>query len=184
MGTRKPPNRTLPERRIGEHGRDDHAPLLRKYPIDSPQAAARILALALLADGSIHLAELSTLARRGVLQRLGINATAFDDVIHELCADLLLDGAAASAGYLILGRDALRRILGDIGDPVLQRKLLRAVLDIVHADGELAGGEAVLLSVAADAWDIDPFDSYRILAQAGQRWPPQVRRLRRNSKPS
>ena len=34
----------------------------------------------------------------------------------------------------------------------------------MHADGELAGGEAVLLSVAADCWNIDPFDSYRILA--------------------
>lgn len=184
MGTRKPLHAGSHDRSSGlAVGHDRELPL-RTYPADSPQAAARVLALALLADGSIHVTELSTLSRRGILQRLGISATAFDDVIHELCTDLLIDGAAASSGYLILGRDALRRILGDIGDPALQRRLLRAVLDIVHADGELAGGEAVLLSAAADVWDIDPFDSYRILARPGKRWPPQVRRLRRDPKTS
>ena len=141
---------------------------LREYPVDSPQAAARILVLALLADGSIDWSELAVLARRGTLQRLGISEAAFDDVIHALCADMLVDSANASAGYLVLGRKVLCRILGDIGDPVLQRKLLRAVLDIVHADGELAGGEAVLLSVAAECWEIDPFDSYRLLAKPGR----------------
>lgn len=184
MGTRKPQHPSAHDvkgRAMAQHERE---PQLRPYPIDSPQASARVLALALLADGSIQLAELSTIARRGILARLGISATAFDDVIHELCADLLIDGAAASSGYLILGREALRRILGDIDDPALQRNLLRAVLDIVHADGELAGGEAVLLSVAAEAWDIDPFDSYRILARPGRRWPPQVRRIRRDPRPS
>lgn len=135
--------------------------------------------MALLADGSIDFSELSALARRGTLQRLGISEAAFDDVIHDLCADLLIDNFSPVSGYLVLGRDLLRRLLGDIGDPALQKKLLRGVLDIVHADGELAGGEAVLLSVAADCWDIDPFDSYRILATPGRRLPSQVRRLRR-----
>jgi uncharacterized tellurite resistance protein B-like protein len=135
--------------------------------------------MALLADGSIDFSELSALARRGTLQRLGISEAAFDDVIHELCADLLIDSSSPVSGYLVLGRNLLRRLLGDIGDPALQRKLLRGVLDIVHADGELAGGEAVLLSVAADCWNIDPFDSYRILATPGRRWPPQVCRIRR-----
>lgn len=144
-------------------------PVLRAYPADSPQAAARVLVLALLADGSIDWSELSVLARRGTLQHLGISEAAFDEVIHALCADLLVDRAAASGGYLVLGRKLLARILGDIGDPGLQRQLLRGVLDIVHADGELAGGEAVLLSVAAECWQIDPFDTYRLLAKPGRR---------------
>lgn len=179
MGSRKPNNPAAPRRPPFNEVQDEHGPALRDYPADSPQASARILAMALLADGSIDFAELSALARRGTLQRLGISEAAFDDVIHDLCTDLLIDNSPPVSGYLVLGRDLLRRLLGDIGDPTLQRKLLRGVLDIVHADGELAGGEAVLLSVAADCWDIDPFDSYRILATPGRRWPPQVRRLRR-----
>lgn len=143
--------------------------VLRSYPVDSPQAAARVLVLALLADGSIDWSELSVLARRGTLHRLGISEAAFDEVMHGLCADLLVDRAAASGGYLVLGRKILSRILGDIGDPALQRKLLRGVLEIVHADGELAGGEAVLLSVAAECWEIDPFDTYRLLAKPARR---------------
>jgi uncharacterized tellurite resistance protein B-like protein len=179
MGSRKPNNPAAPCRQALNEAQEERELTLRNYPPDSPQASARILAMALLADGSIDLSELSALARRGTLQRLGISEAAFDDVIHDLCADLLIDNSSPVSGYLVLGRDLLRRLLGDIGDPTLQKKLLRGVLDIVHADGELAGGEAVLLSVAADCWDIDPFDSYRILATPGRRLPSQVRRLRR-----
>ena len=178
MGSRKPPH--PPYNTLADDSPD---PRFREYPVDSPQAAARILALALLADGAIDPSELSALARRSTLQRLGITEQVFDEVIHDLCADLLIDSRSRSTifGDFVLGRDALRRILGDIDEPGLQHKLLRGVLDIVHADGELAGGEAVLLSVAAECWDIDPFDSYRILATPGRRWPPHVRRLRRGS---
>lgn len=181
MGSRKPhyPNRH--HQSSETLASDDQHPRFREYPIDSPQAAARILALALLADGAIDPAELSALARRSTLQRLGITEQVFDEVIHDLCTDLLIDSRATMFGDFVLGRDALRRILEDIDEPSLQHRLLRGVLDIVHADGELAGGEAVLLSVAAECWDIDPFDSYRILATPGRRWPPQVRRLRRGS---
>lgn len=179
MGSRKPNHPAAPRSQALNEAQDERDLALRSYPPDSPQASARILAVALLADGAIDFSELSALARRGTLQRLGISEAAFDKVIHELCADLLIDTPSPASGYLVLGRDLLRRILGDIGDPALQKKLLRGVLDIVHADGELAGGEAVLLSVAADCWDIDPFDSYRILAMPGRRWPPQVRNIRR-----
>lgn len=179
MGSRKPQHLNRQHQTSDTQASDAQYPRFRAYPIDSPQAAARILALALLADGAIDPSELSALARRSTLQRLGISEQAFDEVIHDLCADLLIDSRATMYGDFVLGRDALRRILGDIDDPLLQHKLLRGVLDIVHADGELAGGEAVLLSVAAECWDIDPFDSYRILATPGRRWPPQVRRLRR-----
>lgn len=183
MGTRKPKSSVTARGYSPRPVPADTEPPFRIYPMDSPQAAARILALALLADGSIQLSELSMLARRGILLRLGITEAGFDKVIHELCDDLLAGNRATDAGDLLLGRDVLRRILSDIDHPELQRKLLRGVLDIVHADGELAGGEAVLLSVAADCWQIDPFDSYRILAKPGRRRPPQAHRARRDSPP-
>lgn len=182
MGTRKPQPPVTVRGQSSDPAGNDRDLSFRSYPMDSPQAAARILALALLADGTIQLSELSSLSRRGTLQRLGITEAALDAVIHELCSDLLA-GGVANSGYLVVGRDVLRKLLGDIGDPALQRSLLRGVLDIVHADGELAGGEAVLLSVAADCWNIDPFDSYRILAKPGRRWPPQVPRVRGDSQP-
>lgn len=181
MGSRKPNNPAAPRRQALSETQEERDPTLRNYPPNGPQASARILAMALLADGTIDFSELSALARRGTLQRLGISEAAFDDVIRDLCTDLLVDNSSPVSGYLVLGRDLLRRLLGDIGAPTLQRKLLRGVLDIVHADGELAGGEAVLLSVAADCWDIDPFDSYRILATSGRLWPPQVCRVRRRA---
>ncbi len=173
MATRRSQHLVSPRRKNLTPAQEVQEPSLRAYPIDSPQAAARVLALALLADGSLQLSEFSALGRRGTLARLGITEPDFNEVIDELCVDLLLDGAASASGYFVIGRDALRRIVGDIDDPAMQRKLLRGVLDIVHADGVLAGGEAVLLSVAAECWDIDPFDSYRILAKSNAPAPRQ-----------
>lgn len=162
-----------------QHSAKCSGPTIRNYPSDSPQAAARVLALALLADGAIHSSELRALARSGILQRLGIDQAAFESVIDDLCADLQIE--TRSSGCLKLGKDALRHILEDIGQRSLQQQLLRSVLDIIHADGKLVGCEAVLLSLAAECWDIDPFDSYRILAKPERRGRTQVLRASRSA---
>ena len=45
---------------------------MRSYPHDSPQAAARIVTLAMLADGAVSGAEIDALDRSGVHQQLGL----------------------------------------------------------------------------------------------------------------
>lgn len=147
---------------------------MRHYQTNSPKAAARILALALLADGAIDPSELRTLGRYAILNRIGVCEEDFDTVIHELCEDLLLYAQRSPSGNLEVGAESLREVLGDISNPSLQHKLLRAVMQIVNADGHMSGGEAVLVSVAADRWALEPFDTFRTTPMRGRRWPPQV----------
>ena len=45
---------------------------MRPYPIDSPQAATRLLAMALVADGHYAPCELRTLDRLDASRRLGL----------------------------------------------------------------------------------------------------------------
>lgn len=135
---------------------------MRHYPADSPKAAARIIALALLADGAIDPSELATLKRRRTLDRLGLDEPEFDAVIRDLCEDLMVYSHRAAAGHLEIGREALREVLAEIRHPKLRKRLLKIVLDIANADSELAGGEAVLIASAAECWSIDPFDAFGI----------------------
>jgi hypothetical protein len=151
---------------------------MRHYPPDSPRAAARVLALALLADGAIDPCELRTLHRHRMLARLGLDEDDFDAVIHALCEDLLVCAQRASAGHLEIGREALREVLGDIRSPYLQRKLLRAVLQIVGADGETSGGEAALVSLASERWQLEATGMLPLPASPGRRWPPQAHPIR------
>lgn len=128
---------------------------MRHYPTNSPQAAARILALALLADGAIDSSELASLSRAGTLPRLGLDIDEFEAVIHALCEDLLVYSHRVDSGLVEIGEEALLALLHEIRNPLLQKRLLRAVIDIVHADGALARGETLLISCAAECWGIN-----------------------------
>ena len=137
---------------------------MRHYPADSPKAAARVIALALLADGAIDPSELATLKHRRTLNRFGLTEKEFDAVIHALCEDLMVYSHRAAAGHLEIGRDALRDVLAEVRSPRLRKRLLHTVLDIANAPGELAGGEAALIACAAECWEVDPFAAFGIAA--------------------
>lgn len=137
---------------------------MRHYPEDSPNAVARIVALALLADGAIDPSEVATLNRRGTLSHIGLSDEDFNAVVHALCEDLSVYAHRSAAGHLEIGREALRDVLAEVRHPVLRKHLLHAVLDIAHADGELAGGEAVLIASAAECWGVDLFEAFGVHA--------------------
>lgn len=128
---------------------------MRKNPPDSPEAAARIVALALLADGAIDRRETLLLERQQILKRLGIDNERFDTIYYEHCADLLTHAARETSGQLTLDERSIKMLLGEIRDPTLQRKMLRIILDIVHADRRLTAGEATLIAHALKQWEID-----------------------------
>jgi hypothetical protein len=60
---------------------------LRTYPVDSPRAKARLLVLALLADGRVDAAELDGLAKYQAFAELGISRDDFFQVLYDFCAD-------------------------------------------------------------------------------------------------
>jgi len=135
---------------------------MRHYPADSPKSAARVIALTLLADGAIDPSEMANLSRRGMLARLAMSEAAFEEVIHELCDDLVVFASCNASGRLEIGREVLRELLAEVRHRRLRRALLGTMHDIAHADGELTDGEALLIALAAEVWHIDPFDAFRL----------------------
>jgi len=123
---------------------------MRNYRRNSPQAAGRIVALALMADGHVCRTELDALARADAEQRLGLAPGSVTVLLHTLCEDLL----ASSAGAMPLGvdRDTLASILDEVDDPVLQRELLDILETVAAADDHAADGESLVVESARARW--------------------------------
>ncbi|WP_153130699.1 hypothetical protein [Dechloromonas hortensis] len=128
---------------------------MRHYPSDSPEAMGRLIALTLMADGAIDASELRQLDHTDTVRRLGLSQASFDKVIHELCDDMLSSAHRTPAGHLELDVKGIDLLLAEVQHPLLQKQLLRMMLDVVNADSELSGGEAVLVSEAMKFWEID-----------------------------
>ena len=125
---------------------------MRQYATDSAQAAARILALTILADGGLDQAELNSVTRSEAAKRLQIAEADFDRVLQEYCQDLL-QGADTRVGInLRLAPEVLRGLLDEVRDPAFQQLILKTMHDIVNADGISTDDEIALLSQTAAAW--------------------------------
>jgi len=128
---------------------------VRNYPTNSPEAAARMVALALMADGCIDRSEILLLERQQIVSRLGLDNEQFDSIYYDYCTDMLTSAFRHDSGQLELPEHKIQKILGEIRDPGLQKKVLRIMLDIVNADRQLSAGEAALIALTLKHWDID-----------------------------
>ncbi|HSG23713.1 MAG TPA: hypothetical protein VLA64_12235 [Azonexus sp.] len=115
----------------------------------------RLVALTLMADGAIDASELKQLDRKDTIRRMGLNEASFDQLIHGLCDDMLTSAHRNSAGQLELDVKSIDLLLAEVQHPLLQKQVLRMMLDIVNADSTLSGGEAVLVAEAMKFWGID-----------------------------
>lgn len=125
---------------------------LRPYQRNSPQAAARIVALALIADGHVSRAEVDVMRQMSVHEQLGLDSAGWQDVLQGFCDDLLLStqGSLVSAGHL--SDRTLASLLADIDDPVMQQNLLGMCASIVEADEHVSHGESAVLMAALRHW--------------------------------
>ena len=128
---------------------------MRKYANDSPEAVARVVSLALMADGIVDRSETQLLERHGYLKRLGLAHEQFDKIFYEFCEDMLTSAYRLASGQLELDAQSIKSLLREIREPALQKKTLRIMLDVVHADHRLTAGEALLVAQALRQWDMD-----------------------------
>ena len=125
---------------------------MRSYPRNSPQAAGRLVALGLMADGHVCSRELQVLERMGAAERLGLAPEGLAQLLHTLCEDLLACAEASPMGLAPLGEAELAALLREVDDPALQREVLALLDAATRADGHLAEAENALLGAAVRQW--------------------------------
>ncbi len=127
---------------------------MRSYPRNSPQAAARIVALTLLADGNLCKSELETLTRLGAHAQLGLSAADLHEVVHNLCQDLLAAGDMSWGGSSQIDSRTLAELMTEVQDPALQLKVLKLCVAVVETDDHVAEGESAVLTAALTHWGL------------------------------
>lgn len=130
---------------------------MRNYPTDSPQAAARIIALTVVADREIDQAELDLLERLHVDTQLGLDQSTLHGVLDTFCEDLLSSGQLKWSDACPVDEATLTQLMAEIASPVLRKLLLRLCIEIAEADAHVAQGEAVVLNAAVEHWGLQRY---------------------------
>jgi len=125
---------------------------MRSYPHNSPEAAARIVALVLISDGHVCSSEFDILKQLGAERELGLEPHLLPHIVHTLCEELLMGGYETGSLMGNVDDSALASLMAEISDPALQRKVLRLSLAAARADGHLADGETLVVEAARRHW--------------------------------
>ena len=128
------------------------ATLLRTYPNNSPQAAARIVALAMLADGHLCKSELDALDDVDAHTQLGLRTPELHAIVRSLCEDLLTCSHRNWEAACRVDPGTLTALMAEIDDPHLRAKVLRLCATVIAADEHVTEGEADFLAAAVDRW--------------------------------
>lgn len=125
---------------------------MRSYPRNSPQAAARIVALVLISDGHVCRSEIQALQQLQLEPELGLAPGEFAQVVHTLCEDLLMGAYGSGSMMCNVDDTTLASLLAEVNEPELQAKVLRLAGAAAEADKHLADGEAKVVAAAYRMW--------------------------------
>ncbi|MFM0298940.1 TerB family tellurite resistance protein [Paraburkholderia sediminicola] len=129
---------------------------MRTYPRNSPQAAARIVALALTSDGHVSSAEEHALESLDIAGELGLAPAQFAQIVQALCEDQSLANTPFTPPVGQVDAALLVTLIDEIDDPALRRKVIRLCIAVTIADNYLADGEIALLAAVFNAWGPKP----------------------------
>ena len=127
---------------------------MRSYPRNSPQATARIVALALLADGHLSTIELDVLDRLDAHTQLGLERVELHSVVHGFCEDLLSTMHLTWDDACRVDPRTMAGLMAEVDDPSLRIRVLRVCVAVVEADGHVAEGESIVLLAAVEHWGL------------------------------
>lgn len=125
---------------------------MRSHLRNSPEAAARIVALVMIADGHVCRSELDVLNQLQLERELGLPVGGFAQVVQTLCEDQLLSVYAGGPPAERIGEETLASFMAEVDDSDLQRRVLRLACAAAEADRHLADAERVVLEAALRHW--------------------------------
>ena len=127
---------------------------MRTYPSNSPEAAARIVALAMLADGHVCDSEMQALDALHAGARLQLGPQQLRAVLRGLSEDLLASAYPQWGSTCQMDRHALGTLLDEVSDPALRATTLALCQQLVQADAHWAPAEDRLMARLAQHWQL------------------------------
>lgn len=125
---------------------------MRTYPSNSPEAAARIVALAMLADGHVCHSEMQALDALHAGERLQLAPAQLRAVLRGLSEDLLASAYPHWGSTCQMDGRALGALLAEVSDPALRATTLALCQHLVQADAHYSPAEERLMARLAQHW--------------------------------
>ncbi len=123
---------------------------MRSYPTNSPEALARLIAMAILADGRLDNREVDWIKHNDTAALLGVDRDTLTQVLLDCCRDVINE--AEQERVFLLEDQRLARLADDLTDPSLQKVALSAMLILAKSDGSVTEGEETLLRFLMNRW--------------------------------
>jgi uncharacterized tellurite resistance protein B-like protein len=127
---------------------------MQTFENNSPQAAACIVALTLVADGHIGQAELQRLDDLKVHEQLNLSLDEMHAVMKDFCQNMLRRPQLNWSDVCPLDERELAGLMGQITQPALRQRVLHLCLQVAEADGHVAEGESIVLNAAVEHWGL------------------------------
>lgn len=98
---------------------------MRHYPVNSPRASARILALAANSQGGMSRAQLDAVRYLRVFEQLDLEPSIWHEVLTTLYTDLLPTSQRNWASVFLQDSASLDAVLDEVKDPQLRYQVFR-----------------------------------------------------------
>lgn len=125
---------------------------MRSYPTNSPEALARLVAMAILADGRLDNREVDWIKHNDTAALLGVDRDTLIQVLLDCCRDVINE--AEQERVFLLEDHRLARLADDLTDPALQKVAVSAMLILAKSDGSVSEGEETLLRFLMNRWGL------------------------------
>jgi uncharacterized tellurite resistance protein B-like protein len=129
---------------------------MRHYQYDSPQAAAHIVAVCLLADGHVSRLELETLEHHQISERLSLRPGELMSIVQATCEDLTSTAYLSWAEVSRIEPAIVRQLASSIRDRHLRVEIMQLCEACVRADQHISEGEAMVLQILSETWHLEP----------------------------
>jgi hypothetical protein len=127
---------------------------MQSFPTDSPQAMARVLVLALIADTELSAREVQALEELDAFTRLGLSRAEFGQLAREFCAQLSRR-MGANTSLRLSDPELFDEVLADVEHRGLRLLVCRLVAGVISADGRMRGAERQLYLHILARWGLN-----------------------------
>ena len=127
---------------------------MRTYPSNSPEAAARIVALAMLADGHVCRSEMQVLEALHAGEHLQLAPEKLQSVLRGLSEDLLACAYLQWGSTCQMDESTLGALLAEVNDPALRATTLALCRQLAQADAHSSPAEERLMERLAKHWQL------------------------------
>lgn len=124
---------------------------MKTYPIDSPQAVARLIAMVMITDARLDDRELDALERLDMLRMIGLSREEFSAVVKAYCEELVAAGSPDGKVDL-MDRARIDAIVDAVQDPRKRLDAASMALVVMKADGTFHDAELALLRYTLERW--------------------------------